>query len=361
MTSLDGALRAIEPLDEAAMAAAREGLDRLTKPPGSLGRLEELAIWLAGVTGDSAPAVRSPAAVVVAADHGVAMAHPVSAWPSDVTAQMVARFLAGGAAISVLAARAGAHVNVVDAGVAGPIPARGSPGPAASFVRAPVRAGTADMTVGPAMSRADALAAIESGLRVVADLVAAGVDVVAVGEMGIGNTTAASALVAALTGLPAAGVTGPGTGLDAAGVARKVRLIERALEVNAPDPADSVGVLAAVGGFEIATLVGVIVGAAAARLPCVLDGFITGAAALVAASLDGRVAPRLVAAHRSTEPGHAVVLDRLGLRPLLDLDLRLGEGTGAALALLLVDAAVRIRDGMATFDTAGVAARRDPA
>jgi nicotinate-nucleotide--dimethylbenzimidazole phosphoribosyltransferase len=279
----------------------------------------------------------------------------VSAYPSDVTAQMVANFVAGGAAINVLAAEVGATVVVVDAGVAGRIPTadrdavRGG-----RLVEARIRAGTADMTEGPAMSRVEALRSIQVGLDLVAELRADGLDLVGLGEMGIGNTTAASAITAVLTGRPAGLVTGRGTGVDADGHRRKVAAIERAIEVDRPNPSDPIGVLAAVGGLEIGVLVGVIASAAEAGIPIVLDGFITGSAALIAAALQPAVVPRLIAGHRSPEPGHAVILDHLGLAPVLDLELRLGEGSGAALAMGLVSAAVAIRDGMATFESAAV-------
>jgi nicotinate-nucleotide--dimethylbenzimidazole phosphoribosyltransferase len=361
MTSLRDAIAAVEPLDGEAMASARDRLDHLTKPPGSLGRLEELVVWLAGVTARPAPPVGRRRIVVAAADHGVAMLGQVSAWPSDVTAQMVATFLAGRAAISTIAAAGGASVEVLDVGVASPIPpvmsgAAGTGG--ARLVSRPVRKGTSDLTVGPAMSRAEAEAAIAVGLEAVDRAAAEGIELLGVGEMGIGNTTSASAIVAAMTGRPAAEVTGRGTGVDDAGWARKVEAIERGLGVNRPDPGNPLGVLAAVGGFEIAALVGVIVGAAGRRLPLVLDGFITGSAALVACAMEPTIVGRLVAGHRSVEPGHAVVLDRLGLRPLLELEMRLGEGTGAAIAMQLVVAAAAMRDGMATFDEAAVSERR---
>jgi nicotinate-nucleotide--dimethylbenzimidazole phosphoribosyltransferase len=358
--ALDDALARIAPLDGTAMAAAAAHLDRLTKPPGSLGRLETMLIELAGITGRVDAPVMRRTVVVAAADHGV-VRQGVSAYPSDVTAQMVANFLAGGAAINALAAAAGADVVVVDAGVATRIPdvpddltPSGDRHGARRLVRARIREGTADMTEGPAMARADALRAIGVGLELVAELRQTGLDLVGLGEMGIGNTTAASALTAVLSRSPAGAVTGRGTGIDDATHRRKIAAIERAIEVNRPDPTDPLGVLAAIGGLEIAVLVGIIVGAAAARIPVVLDGFITGAAALVAAGLDVNLAPRLIAAHRSVEPGHAVVLERLGRDPLLDLDLRLGEGTGAALAMGLIAAAVRVRDEMATFDSAAV-------
>ena len=354
--SLDAALAAIAalgPLDTAAMASATSGLDGLTKPPGSLGRLEGLVVTLAGITGDPRASTARRAIVVAAADHGVAR-QGVSAYPSDVTAQMVANFIEGGAAINVLAAGAGASVTVIDVGVAGPIPDVATGPRGGRLVSVRIRAGTADMTVGPAMTRDEAIAAIEVGLWVVAELRSAGLDLVGIGDMGIGNTTAASAIVAVLAGSSPSDVTGRGTGIDDAGHRRKVAAIESALARNAPDPADPIGVLAAVGGLEIGTLAGLILGGVAVRVPVVLDGFITGAAALLAASLSPSVADRLIASHRSVEPGHAVVLERLGLQPLLDLDLRLGEGTGAALAMQLIDAAVRVRDGMATFASAAV-------
>jgi len=340
-------------LDAGAMVAATSHLDRLTKPPGSLGRLEELAVQLAGITGQPRPPMENRAIVIAAGDHGVAR-QGVSAYPSEVTAQMVANFVGGGAAINALAAGAGASLTVVDVGVTGAIPdVRLRPG-GGRLVRARIRPGTADMTDGPAMTRTEAVAAVEVGLTVVDELRAAGLDLVGIGDMGIGNTTAASAIVAVLIGVAPVTVTGRGTGIDAATRRRKVAVIERAIARNAPDPADPIGVLATVGGLEIGALTGVILGAAAGRVPVVLDGFITGAAALLAAVLAPAVTDRVIAAHRSVEPGHGIVLERLGLRPLLALDLRLGEGTGAALAMPLIDAAVRVRDGMATFASAAI-------
>jgi nicotinate-nucleotide--dimethylbenzimidazole phosphoribosyltransferase len=358
--ALTRAIGAIGPLDEAAMAETARRLDLQTKPPGSLGRLEELLLAIAGITGRPDAPVRRRSIVVVAADHGVT-GQGVSAYPSAVTAQMVANFVRGGAAINALAGAVGASLTVVDVGVATPIPrVRRDARRGGRLVRARIREGTADMTTGPAMELEQARRAIEVGLEVVESIADGdGLDVLGIGEMGIGNTTAASAVVAALTGLPPVRLTGRGTGVDDAGLARKVAAIDRALAVNRPDPADPVAVLAAVGGLEIAALVGLVLGAAARRIPVILDGFITGSAALVAAALQPVVAPRLIASHRSTEPGHAVVLDRLGLRPYLDLELRLGEGTGAALLIGLLDAASRARDEMATFASAGVAGPAD--
>jgi nicotinate-nucleotide--dimethylbenzimidazole phosphoribosyltransferase len=293
--------------------------------------------------------------VVAAADHGVAR-QGVSAYPSEVTAQMVANFVAGGAAVNVLAEGAGVSVTVLDVGVTSPNQDPGRDGPRGGrLVSARIRNGTDDMTRGPAMSRTEALRAMDVGIELVDDLrTMGGLDVLGIGDMGIGNTTAASAVSAALTGEPAHRVTGRGTGVDDEALARKMDIIERALTVNEPDPDDPVGVLAAVGGLEIAALVGMLLGAAAHRVPVILDGFITGAAALVGAGLQPALAPRLIASHRSPEPGHDVLLGRLGLRPYLDLDLRLGEGSGAVLVIGLLVTACRIRDGMATFESAGI-------
>jgi nicotinate-nucleotide--dimethylbenzimidazole phosphoribosyltransferase len=349
----------IGPLDAVATAQAAARLDRLTKPQGSLGRLESLVTQLAGITGLAVPRVDRPVVVVFAADHGVT-AQGVSAYPSDVTAQMVANFLQGGAAINVLARLAVAKVVVVDVGVAGAIPGAGEVRTTrgARLVSARIANGTRDMTLEPAMRHDETTAAIEVGRATVAELLADGRDAVAVGEMGIGNTTAASALAAVFTGGPVADVTGRGTGLGDAAVRHKVAVIETALGRHRPDARDPVGVLAAVGGLEIAALVGAILGAAEARHPVILDGFITGAAALVATAIAPALPARLIASHASAEPGHRIVLERLGLRPLLELDLRLGEGSGAALALPLLHAATEILAEMATFDDAGVSGPR---
>ena len=352
-TSID-AVEALGPPDPVAMADAAAILDALTKPPGSLGRLEHLAVQLAGITAIPRPTLRDRAIVVAAADHGVAR-QGVSAYPAEVTTQMVRNFLAGGAAINTLGAMVGASVMVIDVGVAGSISdAAPEGGLGARLIRARVRPGTDDMTTGAAMSRAEALRAVAVGLEASGSLQESGVELIGVGEMGIGNTTAASAITAAMSGLAPDRVTGHGTGIDEATHARKVDVVTRALERHRPDPAEPIGVLAAVGGLEIGALVGVVIGAVAARIPVVLDGFITGAAALLAAGLAPGIAPRLIAGHRSVEPGHAIILERLGLRPVLELDLRLGEGTGAALAITVIDAAIAVRDGMATFGSAQV-------
>ena len=331
------------------LAAAQRHLDGLTKPPRSLGRLEEIAARLAVLRG-GAPRVERPVIFTFAADHGV-VAEGVSAYPQVVTAQMVENFLRGGAAVNVLARQAGARVVVADFGVANPI------GRSPELVACPLGPGTANMAVGPAMSREQGLAAIEMGARLAEAELDAEADLLATGEMGIGNTTAASAITAAIAGLAPARVTGRGTGVDDATFARKVDVVRRALAVNAPDPRDGLDVLAKVGGFEIAGLVGVILAGAARRVPVALDGFIAGAAALVAVTLAPEARHALFASHRSVEPGHAAVLAHLGLAPYLDLDMRLGEGTGAALFIHLARAAAAIWSEMATFKSAGVSDR----
>jgi nicotinate-nucleotide--dimethylbenzimidazole phosphoribosyltransferase len=343
-------LERIAPPDPGAGEEARRRLDRLTKPPGSLGRLEELAWRLSLMSGRCPPRVRHPVIFTLAGDHGV-VAEGVSAYPQVVTAQMVENFLAGGAAVNALARGAGASVVVADLGIAHPL--GGRPG----LIDLRIAAGTANMALGPAMTRVQALAAVEAGAGLVEAERARGMDLIGTGEMGIGNTTAASALVAVLAGAAPADVTGPGAGLDDAGRRHKAQVIARALAVNRPDPADPLGALAAVGGFEIAGLVGVILAGAAARIPVMLDGFIAGAAALVAVGLAPASRDFLLASHLSAEPGHAVVLSALALTPYLHLGMRLGEGTGAALAIGLARAAASIMESMATFKSAGVSER----
>jgi nicotinate-nucleotide--dimethylbenzimidazole phosphoribosyltransferase len=338
--------RIVEP-DPGPALAAQARLDRLTKPPGSLGRLEELAVRVAIATGQVAPRIAAPVVFTLAGDHGV-VAEGVSAYPQAVTAQMVENFCRGGAAVNVLAAHVGARVVVADLGVAGDVP----PHPALTVCK--VARGTANLAAGPAMSREQALAAIQAGAALVE---VAAPDCVGTGEMGIGNTTAASALTAALTGADPAAVTGRGTGLDDAAWRGKVAVVRRALAANRPDPRDAVGVLAALGGLEIAGLVGVILAGAARRCPVVLDGFIATAAGLVAVRLAPPTREYLVAAHRSAEPGHRVLLEALGLAPCLDLRMRLGEGTGAALGIGLLRAALACYTDMATFKDAGVSGR----
>ena len=325
-------------------------LDAKTKPPGSLGRLEELACRLAAIRGRMPEGPLHPAIVVAAADHGVA-ARGVSAYPIEVTAQMLSNFAGGGAAICVLAREAGARLVVVDAGVIGGAAVAGVRTEVVDSVRC-----TEDLTVGPAMSRSTAIGMIERGIALAEELAAEGVQILGLGEMGIANTTSASALTAVLLPAEPSLVCGPGTGIDDAGLARKVDAVRRGLAANGlPRPdAEPADVLSAVGGLEIAFLVGVTLGAAARRIPVLLDGFVSTVAALVAYGFREAAAASLVAATRSPEPGHALVLERLGLEPLLDLGLRLGEGTGAALALPLVRSSIAILTDMATFDAAGI-------
>jgi nicotinate-nucleotide--dimethylbenzimidazole phosphoribosyltransferase len=345
---LDDTVAAIRPPDAQALAEARERQDRLTKPRGALGVLEDLSVQLAGLAGRCPAPVPEPAVVAVfAGDHGV-HAQGVTPWPQEVTAQMVANFLAGGAVVNAMAAQVGAEVCVVDVGVAATLE------PVPGLLPRKVRAGTQDMTAGPAMTRADALRAVEVGIEVARDLVAAGNRALVTGDMGIANTTASAALVCVFTGARPEDVTGRGTGIDDPTWQRKVEVVRRALARNRPDPGDPLGALAAVGGLEHAALVGFVLGGAALRVPVLLDGVIAASAALVAQALAPDVTGALVAGHLSVEPGARHALDRLGLRPLLDLDLRLGEGSGALAALPLVQLAARVLRDVATFDGAGV-------
>jgi nicotinate-nucleotide--dimethylbenzimidazole phosphoribosyltransferase len=329
-----------------AAARAQRHLDTLTKPPGSLGRLEELATRLVALTGEP-PRVTRPVVFTFAADHGVA-AEGVSAYPQSVTAQMVENFVRGGAAVNVLARDCGARVVIADFGVANAV------GGDETLIRCSLGAGTANITHGPAMTRGQAETAIVQGARLALSAIDAGADLVATGDMGIANTTAASAMTAALTGASVEAVTGRGTGIDDDGWRRKVQVVRQSLAVNRPDPYDALDVLTKVGGFEIGGLVGVILAGAARRVPVALDGFISGAAALAAATLAPASLHAMFASHRSAEPGHARALEHLRLVPYLDLGLRLGEGTGAALFVHLARAAGRVYTEMATFKSAGV-------
>src|SRR6201996_885044 len=339
---------AIRPPDGAAADAARERQGQLTKPPGSLGFLEDLSVRLAGVAGGGPPPLPEPAAVAVfAGDHGV-HAQGVSPWPQEVTAQMVANFLAGGAVVNAFAAQAGAEVVVVDAGVAADLD------PVPGLLPRKVGRGTADFTQGLAMSRVQVVEALTAGIEVARDLVAAGNRGLVTGDMGIANTTASAALISVFTGQDPAAVVGPGAGADEAAQARKVAVVRQGLARHQPNPGDPIGVLAAFGGFEHAALAGFILAGAALRVPVILDGVIAGAAALAAVAIAPDAGGACVAGHRSSEPGHAATLGHLWLRPLIDLDLRLGEGTGAVLALPLVQSAVRALRDVATFDSAGV-------
>ena len=351
MTRLAELLSSIAPPPPGGVEAAQRHLDSLTKPPGSLGRLEEIALRLALLRG-GAPEIRHPVIFTFAADHGV-VAEGVSAYPQVVTAQMVENFLRGGAAVNVLARQAGARLVVADFGVAAPLER------SERLVACSIGPGTANMAAGPAMTREQAIRAIETGAALAQQALDAGADLLATGEMGIGNTTAAAAITAAITGAAPEAVTGRGTGVDDAGWLRKVEVVGRALAVNRPDPTDGLDVLARVGGFEIAGLVGVILAGAARGVPVALDGFISTAAGLVAVTLAPHARHALFASHRSAEPGHAIALGHLDLVPYLDLALRLGEGTGAALFIHLARAACLVYREMATFKSAGIDGPKD--
>ena len=348
--SLSSLLSRIGPLDEKAMQAARARQDSLTKPQGSLGRLEGLSVQLAGITHNPMPSVTHKVIITMAGDHGV-VAEGVSAYPPEVTPQMVLNFLRGGAAINVLARCAGARILVVDMGVASKLE------PHPSLLSRKVACGTGNIAHGPAMTRQQAEQSIRTGVEIVEAEIKRGLDIVGTGDMGIGNTTPSTAIASLLTGQAPARIAGRGTGVDDAGLQRKIGAIEHALAVNSPDPQDGLDVLAKVGGFEIGGLVGVVLGAAANHKPVMVDGFISTAAAMLAVRLAPAVRPYLIAAHHSREEGHGLMLDWLGVKPLLDLDMRLGEGTGAALGILLAEASCRILAEMATFSEAGVSGK----
>ncbi|MFD7067374.1 nicotinate-nucleotide--dimethylbenzimidazole phosphoribosyltransferase [Streptomyces sp. NPDC059913] len=338
----------IRPLDAKALGEAWERQKRMTKPAGALGMLEIISAQLSGLSRVCPPPIPEPAAVAIfAGDHGV-HAQGVTAWPQEVTGQMVANFLGGGAVCNAFASQVGAEVCVVDVGVAMELPA--TPG----LLPRKVRAGTADFTTGPALTREEVLAAIEVGIETARDLVAAGNKGLLTGEMGIANTTASAALISVYTGMDPAEVTGRGTGINDEMHARKVDVVRRALDLHQPDPADPIGVLAAVGGLEHAAMAGFLLGGASLRTPVILDGVSAGAAALIARAIAPEALSACIAGHRSAEPGHVAALNKLGLRPLVDLDLRLGEGTGALLALPIVQSAARAMHEVATFDSAGV-------
>jgi len=350
-------ISAIEPLDEQMMAAAEQQLDRLTKPPGSLGKLETLARQVAGITGLLQPDLSKRAVIVMAGDHGVC-AEGVSAFPPEVTPQMVANIVAGGAAVNVLARQARADVVCVDIGVNAVLPASlqvASDQQSITFMDRKVRAGTANMTQEAAMSRAEVLLAITAGVDIVTDLAAVGYRMFATGEMGIGNTTASAALCAVLADMSADEAVGLGTGIDEPRRQHKIKIVSRAIARNHPNPADPLEVLAKVGGLEIAGLVGVILGAAMNKSLVVVDGFISSAAALVAIKLAPQARPYILASHLSLERGHQRLLEAIKLVPMIHMDMRLGEGTGAVLCFHFIDAAMLLMHEMATFESAGIA------
>lgn len=340
-------IKRIRPLDETSMAKARERQGRLTKPAGSLGRLEDLSIQIAGIRRIPVPQIKEKAVIVMAADHGVA-ARGTSAYPREVTRQMVLNFLNGGAGINVISRHVGAKVVVVDIGVAGSLP------PHPALILRKISSGTSDLSKGPAMTPAQAKQSLETGIEIVTAEIEKGLDIVATGDMGIGNTTASAAICSVLAGKPVVEVTGRGTGLNDAQLKHKISVIGEAISVNKPYPADALDVLTKIGGFEIGGIAGIILGAAARHVPVVIDGFISGAAALIACGLCPRVRDYIIAAHCSVEPGHSVILRHLGIEPLLDFNLRLGEGTGAVMGIFVAETAARLLAEMATFGEAGV-------
>lgn len=347
MQLLNRTIEAIEPLCLEAQKASQTRLDSLTKPMGSLGVLEDIILLLSGIHGEQPTGTLHKTHVLMAADHGVA-ACGVSAYPREVTAQMVLNFTAGGAAINALARHAGVELLLVDVGVAADLPDQHG------LLKRKVAYGTANLAEGPALTEAQAVAALEVGIEVAGDCVRNGAELLGTGEMGIGNTTPSTAILAALSGRSARQIVGRGTGLDRQHLNLKIQAVERALQINRPDPADGLDLLKKVGGLEIAGLAGLILGAAAARVPVLIDGFISAAAACIAALLSPPCRQYMLASHLSEEPGHKVMLDWLGLQPMLTMRMRLGEGTGAVLGMTLVDAAVRVFNEMATFDEAGV-------
>jgi nicotinate-nucleotide--dimethylbenzimidazole phosphoribosyltransferase len=349
---IDQTINDIYPLDETAMDAARARQDQLTKPLGSLGRLEELSIRLAGIFGEATPRISKKTVVLAAGDHGV-VAEGISAYPQDVTPAMVMNFLGGGAAINVLAGHAGADIVIIDAGVASDLPDH----PQLRSVK--IGRGTDNIAVGPAMTREQAIQCLEVGIETAREQIAAGADLLACGDMGIGNTTPSSAIASVITGAAPDITTGRGTGLDDAGLAHKAEVVQRAIDVNKPDAKDGLDILIKVGGFEIGVLAGVYLGAAAGNRPVVVDGFISGAAALIAHAIAPDAAHSFIASHQSVEPGHRLSLSHMGLEPLLDLGMRLGEGSGAALCMPIIEAAAMCLSDMTTFAEAGVSEKID--
>lgn len=343
---LEKTIKAIGKLDEKSMAAARKRVDSLIKPPGSLGRLEEIGVQLAGIQGKKLPDCDKKTVILMAGDHGV-VSEGVSVAPQEITYQMLSAFTGGVAGISVLSKMAGAGLVVVDIGVACQVDIPG-------VLNRKVREGTGNITKGPAMSRQEAVQALEAGINVAVDAIESGSRILATGDMGIGNTTPSSAILAVLTGISAEEATGRGTMVNDTVLNRKVWAVTEAIRINNPDPKDGIDVVAKVGGLEIAGLAGVILGAASRRTAVLIDGFISTAAAMIACSISPEAKNYLIPSHISGEQGHRLMLQYLGFRPMLHLDMRLGEGTGAVLAMNLVDAACRTMAEMASFEQAGV-------
>ncbi len=346
-SELQALIEGIAPADPGVIKRANIRQARLIKPPGSLGRLEDISVRLAGIFGNIRPVVTGRSLVIAAGDHGV-VAQGVTAYPQDITGQMVLNFLAGGAAVTAMARSLGIEVTVVDAGLKSALPEH------QGLISLRIGPGADDISEGPAMTREQAGRCILEGARIGTNTAGDGSSLVATGDMGIGNTTPSSAITAALTGMPPEVTTGRGTGRNADQLRHKIDVVARALAVNDPDTDDAIDVLAKVGGFEIGVLAGVMLGAASRGSAIVIDGFISGAAALIATKLCPVLRDHLFAGHRSAEAGHTIVLDHLGLEPVLDLDMRLGEGTGAVLAMPIIEAAAACLSEMATFDEAGV-------
>jgi len=344
---LNETIQKIEKIDYSLDTKTQKRLDNLTKPQGSLGRLEALAKQIVEITRNENPSIKNKVIFTMAGDHGVTE-EGISAYPKEVTPQMVYNFIRGGAGINVLARHVGAKVIVVDMGVACDLEKH------AELVIKKVNYGTKNMTKGPAMTREEAVKSIENGIAVFEEEFKKGIDIVGTGDMGIGNTTPSSAIASVITGRPAKDVTGRGTGIDDKALNNKIAIIEKAIKINKPNSNDGIDVLSKVGGFEIGGLAGVILGATSKRIPVIIDGFISSAAALIAYKIEPKTRDYMIAAHCSVERGHSIVLDYMGLNPLLDFDLRLGEGTGAALGMTIVEAGIKILTEMATFQSAGV-------
>jgi nicotinate-nucleotide--dimethylbenzimidazole phosphoribosyltransferase len=336
----------IRPLDRKAIGRAQERLDNLLKPRGSLGKLEEIAKQLAGITGVTGARIGKKSIIVMCADNGVTE-EGVSSYPSKVSTLVAGSMIRGISAVSVLARHAGAEIIVVDMGLSGDV----EDGRA---INRKLRRGTSNMAKGPSMTREEAVRAVEIGIEIANSAVAAGADILGVGEVGIGNTTTSSAVLHALTGAGLDGIVGRGAGLSDEGLERKKEVIRRSLELNRPDPQDALDVLAKVGGFDLAGLTGCYLAAAAGRVPIVIDGFIAGVAALAASALHPEARSYMLSSHASAEPGAAAVSAGLGLYPILALDMRLGEGTGCALAFHVIEAAVKLLNEMGTFGDVGM-------
>jgi len=349
---LENTLKTIDPLDEEAMEKARKRQDNRTKPKGSMGRLEELSIQLAGIQRKEIPKIDKKAIIVMAGDHGI-LEEGIHNWPQEVTAQMVENFIRGGAGINVISRQVGAEVIVADMGVATPLKQD------ARLLCRNIGKGTKNIAKGAAMTREEAIKAIEAGIEIVSTEAGKGLSLVGTGDMGLGNTSSSAAICAVITGNPVSMVTGRGTGIDDDKLKKKIEAIEKAIKVNQPDKEDPIDVLSKLGGFEIAGLVGVILGAAAHNVAVLIDGFISGAAALIAVEIMPEATNYIIAGHLSVEPGHRIMLDYINLKPLLQFDMRLGEGTGGALAMVTVEASARILGEMATFDEAGVSEKEE--